>query len=319
MNSSGSTSTVGTHIARELEIVEVGPRDGLQSESQVLPTATKVEFVQRLLAAGLRRIEIASFVNPKRVPQMADAEAMLAALAGAASKARFIGLILNRKGFERAQAAGCTEVGMAIAASESFSQRNQGLSVDEGIDSWLEVAKLARAAGIRAQITISVAFGCPFEGEVPAARVRDIATRLAAGEPDEIAVADTIGVAVPTQVTGLVGDLRAALPRTRLRAHFHNTRNTGLANAYAAVEAGVQALDSSCGGIGGCPFAPAATGNIPTEDLIYMLHRMGVSTGVDLPALIDTSKWLQTTLNHAVPGMLVKAGIFPANARRTEN
>jgi hydroxymethylglutaryl-CoA lyase len=315
MSSSGTTSG----MAGNIEIVEVGPRDGLQSESQVLPTEVKVEFVQRLLAAGLRRIEIASFVNPKRVPQMADAEAMLTALAGVASKARFIGLILNRKGFERAQAAGCTEVGMAIAASESFSQRNQGLSVDEGIDSWLEVAKLARAAGIRAQITISVAFGCPFEGEVPAARVRDIATRLAAGEPDEIAVADTIGVAVPTQVTGLVGDLRAALPRTRLRAHFHNTRNTGLANAYAAVEAGVQALDSSCGGIGGCPFAPAATGNIPTEDLIYMLHRMGVSTGVDLPALIDTSKWLQTTLNHAVPGMLVKAGIFPANARRTEN
>jgi hydroxymethylglutaryl-CoA lyase len=272
-----------------------------------------------LLAAGLRRIEIASFVNPKRVPQMADAEAMLAALASAAPQARFIGLVLNRKGFERAQAAGCTEVGMAIAASESFSQRNQGMSVAEGIDSWLEIAQLAQAAGIRAQITISTAFGCPFEGEVPAARVRDIAERLAAGNPDEIAVADTIGVAVPTQVTQLIDALRVTLPRARLRAHFHNTRNTGLANAYAAVEAGVQALDASCGGIGGCPFAPAATGNIPTEDLIYMLHRMGVRTGVDLPALLDTSKWLQSALDHAVPGMLVKAGIFPADARRTEN
>jgi hydroxymethylglutaryl-CoA lyase len=310
MNSSG--------IASNIEIVEVGPRDGLQSESQVLPTAVKVEFVQRLLAAGLRRIEIASFVNPKRVPQMADAEAMLAALAGAAPQARFIGLVLNRKGFERAQAAGCTEVGMAIAASESFSQRNQGMSVDDGIKSWLEIAQLARAAGIRAQITISTAFGCPFEGEVPAARVRDIAERLAVGNPDEIAVADTIGVAVPTQVTQLIDALRATLPRARLRAHFHNTRNTGLANAYAAVEAGVQALDASCGGIGGCPFAPAATGNIPTEDLIYMLHRMGVRTGVDLPALLDTSKWLQSALDHAVPGMLVKAGIFPADTRRTE-
>jgi hydroxymethylglutaryl-CoA lyase len=315
MNSSGVTGSV----ARSIEIVEVGPRDGLQSESQVLPTAVKVEFVQRLLAAGLRRIEVASFVNPKRVPQMADAEAMLAGLAGAAAQARFIGLILNRKGFERARAAGCTEVGMAIAASESFSQRNQGLSVAEGIDSWLDVANLARAAGMRAQITISVAFGCPFEGEVAVARVREIAERLAAGEPDEIAVADTIGVAVPTQVSELLDELRRALPLTRLRAHFHNTRNTGLANAYAAVAAGVLALDSSCGGIGGCPFAPAATGNIPTEDLIYMLHRMGVSTGVDLPALIDTSKWLQATLNHAVPGMLVKAGMFPANVRRTEN
>ncbi|HLA73415.1 MAG TPA: hydroxymethylglutaryl-CoA lyase [Steroidobacteraceae bacterium] len=300
-----------------IEIVEVGPRDGLQSESQVLPTATKVEFVQRLLAAGLRRIEVASFVNPKRVPQMADAEAVLSALDGAAPQARFIGLVLNRKGFERAQAAGCTEVGMAIAASESFSQRNQGMSVDEGVDTWLDIASLARAAGIRAQITISTAFGCPFEGEVPVARVRAIAERLAAGAPDEIAVADTIGVAVPTQVTELIASLQAALPQARLRAHFHNTRNTGLANAYAAVAAGVRALDASCGGIGGCPFAPAATGNIPTEDLIYMLHRMGVQTGVDLPALLDTSKWLQQALDHAVPGMLIKAGIFPA--RRTES
>jgi hydroxymethylglutaryl-CoA lyase len=294
-----------------IEIVEVGPRDGLQSETQILPTELKVEFIRRLAAAGLVRIEVASFVNPKRVPQMADAEAVLAALGPDSAKARFIGLVLNTKGFERARVAGCTEIGMAIAATESFSQRNQGCSVDEGIASWLEIAALARAAGIRAQITISTAFGCPFEGEVPAQRVVEIAQRLVAGEPDEIAVADTIGVAVPTQVTALVGALQAALPRTRLRAHFHNTRNTGLANAYAAVEAGVRALDASCGGIGGCPFAPAATGNIPTEDLIYMLHRMGRDTGVNLPALLDTSRWLQTVLEHAVPGMVVKAGLFP--------
>lgn len=296
-----------------IEIVEVGPRDGLQSETQVLPTSSKVEFVRRLLGAGLRRIEVASFVNPKRVPQMADAEAMLTALSPAIGGARFIGLVLNRKGFDRALAAGCTEVGMAIAASESFSQRNQGCSVDEGVDTWLDIAAAAQAAGIRAQITISTAFGCPFEGEVPMARVRDIAERLAAGEPDEIAVADTIGVAVPTQVTEVIGALQAALPRVKLRAHFHNTRNTGLANAYAAVQAGVRVLDASCGGIGGCPFAPAATGNIPTEDLIYMLHRMGLNTGVNLPALLETSRWLQQTLDHAVPGMLIKAGLFPAD------
>ncbi|MBC8024455.1 MAG: hydroxymethylglutaryl-CoA lyase [Steroidobacteraceae bacterium] len=293
-----------------IEIVEVGPRDGLQSESQVLPTDRKVEFIRRLAAAGLTRIEVASFVNPKRVPQMADAEAVMSAL-GRKPGARYIGLVLNRKGFERAQAAGCTEVGMAIAATESFSQRNQGCSVDEGIATWLEIATLARAAGIRAQITISTAFGCPFEGEVPADRVREIAERVAVGEPDEIAVADTIGVAVPTQVISVIGALRAALPRAKLRAHFHNTRNTGLANAYAAVEAGVGALDASCGGIGGCPFAPAATGNIPTEDLVYMLQRMGVETGVDLPALLDTSRWLQEILEHPVPGMVVKAGLFP--------
>jgi hydroxymethylglutaryl-CoA lyase len=299
---------------RSIEIVEVGPRDGLQSESQVLPTAVKVELIRRLAATGLPRIEVASFVNPKRVPQMADAEQVLEALRDSKPAARYIGLVLNRRGFERARAAGCTEVGMAIAATESFSQRNQGCSVEEGIASWLEIAGAARDAGIRAQITISTAFGCPFEGEVPVSRVREIAQRLAAGEPDEIAVADTIGVAVPTQVTELLHAIRGALPRVKLRAHFHNTRNTGLANAYAAVEAGVGALDASCGGIGGCPFAPAATGNIPTEDLIYMLHRMGCDTGVDLPALLETSRWLQTQLDHAVPGMVVKAGLFPVRS-----
>jgi len=294
-----------------IEIVEVGPRDGLQSESQVLPTATKIEFIRRLRAAGLTRIEVASFVNPKRVPQMADAEAVMDQLRLDSAGARFIGLILNRKGFDRASEAGCTEVGMAIAASESFSQRNQGCSIDEGVHAWLDIAQAAKAAGIRAQITLSTAFGCPFEGEVPAAQVLALAERVARGDPDEIAVADTIGVAAPSQVSELIGRLRSALPSARLRAHFHNTRNTGLANAYAAVLAGVQALDASCGGIGGCPFAPAATGNIPTEDLIYMLHRMGVQTGVDLPALLDTSRWLQEALAHAVPGMLVKAGLFP--------
>jgi hydroxymethylglutaryl-CoA lyase len=294
-----------------VEIVEVGPRDGLQSESQVLPTATKIEFIRRLRAAGLSRIEVASFVNPKRVPQMADAEAVLNGLRPDIAGARFIGLILNRKGFDRAQQAGCSEVGMAIAVSDSFSQRNQGCSVDEGVETWLDIAQAAKAAGIRAQITLSAAFGCPFEGEIPAERVLALAERVARGDPDEIAVADTIGVAAPTQVSELIGGLRSVLPSIKLRAHFHNTRNTGLANAVAAVQAGVQALDASCGGIGGCPFAPAATGNIPTEDLIYMLHRMGVETGVDLPALLGTSRWLQGALEHSVPGMLVKAGLFP--------
>ena len=297
-------------MSRErIEIVEVGPRDGLQSESQVMPTATKVEFIRRLVGAGLSRIEVASFVNPKRVPQMADAEDVMAALSP--TRERFIGLVLNRRGFERARSAGCTEVGMAIAASDSFSQRNQGCSIEEGIAAWLDIAAQAHEAGMRAQITISTAFGCPFEGEIPVERVVDLAKKVAAGLPDEIAVADTIGVAVPTQVTELVAQIRAAVPQARLRAHFHNTRNTGLANAYAAIQGGVRALDASCGGIGGCPFAPAATGNIPTEDLIYMLHRMGFDTGVNLSELLETSRWLQTALDHAVPGMLVKAGPFP--------
>jgi len=300
-----------------IEIVEVGPRDGLQSEAQVVPTTKKVEFIRRLAATGLQRIEVASFVNPKRVPQMADAEEVFASLGPSVAPGRFIGLVLNLRGFERARAAGCTEVGMAIAVSESFSQRNQGCGVEEGVNAWLDIATAARAAGMRAQITISTAFGCPFEGEVPESRVADLAERVAAGQPDEIAVADTIGVAVPTQVTDLIGRLRGAMPQMKWRAHFHNTRNTGLANAWAAVQAGVQTLDASCGGIGGCPFAPAATGNIPTEDLIYMLHRAGVQTGVDLPALLETSRWLQRTLDHSVPGMLVKAGLFPAATSNT--
>ncbi|HET9863085.1 MAG TPA: hydroxymethylglutaryl-CoA lyase [Steroidobacteraceae bacterium] len=300
-------------MREHIQIVEVGPRDGLQGEAQILPTATKVELVRRLQAAGLRRIEVASFVNPKRVPQMADAEAVLAAL-GPESREDCIGLVLNRKGFDRAHAAGCREVGMVVAATESFSQRNQGCSVEEGIASWLEIAQAARQAGVRAQITISTAFGCPFEGEVPRDKVLQLAERIAAGRPEEIAVADTIGVAVPTQVRGLLADLQRALPDIAWRAHFHNTRNTGLANACAALESGAATLDASCGGIGGCPFAPAATGNIPTEDLVYMLHRMGVQTGIDLPMLIDTSRWLQQTLDHPVPGMLVKAGIFPRTA-----
>ncbi|HEU4590365.1 MAG TPA: hydroxymethylglutaryl-CoA lyase [Steroidobacteraceae bacterium] len=300
-------------MKEHIHIVEVSPRDGLQSEAQVLPTTIKVELIRRLRGAGLRRIEVASFVNPKRVPQMADAEAVMAALGPQAADG-FIGLVLNRKGFDRAQAAGCAEVGMVVAASESFSQRNQGCSVEQGVASWLEIAHAARIAGMRAQITISTAFGCPFEGEVSAEKVVQLAERLAAGRPDEIAVADTIGVAAPTQVRTLLAALHRALPGVSLRAHFHNTRNTGLANAYAAVESGAAALDASCGGIGGCPFAPAATGNIPSEDLIYMLHRMGVHTGVDLQSLIDTSRWLQQALGHPVPGMLVKAGIFPRSA-----
>ena len=298
---------------QQVEILEVGPRDGLQSEPGVLPTATKVEFIGRVVAAGLRRIEVASFVNPQRVPQMADAEAVLQALPGRPG-VRYVGLVLNRKGFERAAAAGCSEIGMAVMASESFSQRNQRCSTEESIAAWRDIASEARRAGIRAQVTVSVAFGCPFEGELPVPRIVDLARRLAEADPVEIALADTIGVGVPAQVTDLVNRVREAVPGMALRCHFHNTRNTGLANAYAAVQAGVRTLDASLGGIGGCPFAPAATGNIPTEDLVYMLHRCGYATGVDLAAAIAAGRWLQQQLGRPVPGMLVKAGDFSAAA-----
>ena len=293
-----------------IDIVEVGPRDGLQSEPGVLPTGTKVEFIERAVAGGARRVEVTSFVNPKRVPQMADAEAVLAALPRREG-VYYIGLVLNRKGFERAAAAGCNEIGMAVVASDTFNQRNQGVTTEASIEAWLEIAAAARAAGIRPQVTVSAAFGCPFEGEVPAQRVVDIARRVAEAEPFEIALADTIGVGVPAQVTDLVGRVREALPGVALRCHFHNTRNTGLANAFAAVQAGVHTLDSSLGGIGGCPFAPAATGNIPTEDLVYMLERSGYDTGISLTRAIETGQWLQAQLGRPVPGMLVKAGDFP--------
>jgi hydroxymethylglutaryl-CoA lyase len=295
-----------------INLVEVGPRDGLQSESILVPTATKVALVNRLVAAGIRRLEVTSFVNPKKVPQMADAEALLAALPRVAGVS-YIGLVLNRKGFERARIAGCHEVGMVVTASDTFNRRNQGASTAESINTWLDIARPAHEAGIKPHVTLSAAFGCPFEGEVPADRVVDIARQCAEGRPVEVAIADTVGVGVPSQVTDLCGRLREALPGVPLRGHFHNTRNTGIANAYAAVMAGMESLDASVGGIGGCPFAPAATGNIPTEDLLYMLKRMGIETGISIAALIDTANWLQAQIGHPVPGMLMKAGAFPRN------
>jgi len=297
-------------MKRHIEIVEVGPRDGLQSEPGVVPTAVKVKFIERAIANGLRRIEVTSFVNPKRVPQMADAEEVLKALPRREG-VHYVGLVLNQKGFERAAAAGCNEIGMAVVASNTFNQRNNGVSSEESVKAWLQIAAAAQQAGIRAQVTVSAAFGCPFEGEVPVERVVELAKMVAEARPFEIALADTIGVGVPAQVTEIVSRVREAVPGIPLRCHFHNTRNTGLANAFAAVQAGVHTLDASLGGIGGCPFAPAATGNIPTEDLIYMLHRCGYDTGVNLDGAIETGKWLQEQLGRAVPGMLVKAGNFP--------
>ncbi|MCI0434293.1 MAG: hydroxymethylglutaryl-CoA lyase [Gemmatimonadetes bacterium] len=285
----------------------------MQNEAVKLTTAAKVELIERLTGAGVQRVEVASFVSPTRVPQMADAEQIMAALTPRPGVS-YIGLVLNRKGFDRALAAGCREISMAVFASDTFNRRNQGASTEESIATWLEVAAAARAAQIRAQVTISAAFGCPFEGEIPAVRVVEIARRLGEGEPFEIALADTIGVGVPAQVTDLVERVTRAVPGVPLRGHFHNTRNTGLANAYAAVQAGIRAFDSSVGGIGGCPFAPSATGNIPTEDLLYMLHRSGFQTGISLDGLLDAGRWLQDQLGHTVPGMLLKAGSFPRAA-----
>jgi hydroxymethylglutaryl-CoA lyase len=292
------------------QIVEVAPRDGLQAEATHLSTDLKVALIERLIAAGARRIEIASFVNPKRVPQMADAEALIAALPKSRDVS-FIGLVLNRRGFERAAKAGVSEVNFGVVASDTFSQRNQGSSTENAIAVWADIARAAYAAKVDCSVVIGAAFGCPFEGEVPVKRVVDIARRVAEHGPTEIALADTIGVASPGDVVERFRAVSTAIPDVPLRGHFHNTRNTGLANAYAAVECGVSALDASLGGIGGCPFAPKATGNIPTEDLVYMLARMKIDTGMSLPALIKASSWLEQHLGRPVPAMLGKAGVFP--------
>ncbi len=297
-------------MSGKIELLEVGPRDGLQLEPTILSTADKVELIGRLIDAGIRRIEVASFVNPKKVPQMADADELFAALPRTEG-VYFTGLILNHRGLERALAAGCHEIGMVVVASDTFNRRNQGVGTEESIEAWIDIARAAQQAGVRAQVTISAAFGCPFEGEVPLDRVIDIAQRVAEANPYEICFADTIGVGVPAQVSRMMERAAAALPEQRLRCHFHNTRNTGIANAMAAVQAGVKVLDASIGGIGGCPFAPAATGNIATEDLLYMLDRSEIHTGASLPKLIDTAQWLGQRLGRAVPGMLAKAGPFP--------
>jgi hydroxymethylglutaryl-CoA lyase len=295
---------------RRISIIEVGPRDGLQSEPEILPTAAKAEFIRRVIDAGVRALEVTSFVHPKRVPQMADAEAVIGALPKR-SDVRFIGLVLNRKGFERARDAGLGEIGMAVVASDTYNQRNQGVPTQESVKAWLDIAREARAAGMRANVMISSAFGCPFEGEVPLRRVLQLVDQVMTGEPVELGLADSIGVGVPAQVSEMIDAVRERIGDVPIRCHFHNTRNTGLANAYAAIEAGVNSLDSSLGGIGGCPFAPAATGNIPTDDLLYMLERSGIETGVSLEKIIEASLWLQQQLGRGTPAMLPKAGIFP--------
>jgi hydroxymethylglutaryl-CoA lyase len=291
-----------------VELVEVSPRDGLQT-GDVVATATKVELIRRAVAAGLRRVEVASFAHPTRVPQMADAETVLAAVADVPDLVRTT-LVLNQRGLDRALAAGVDEVNVVVLATEAFSQRNQGVSVEEAVAAWLAIGRRAEEAGLRAGVTISAAFGCPYEGEVDPRRVLELAERLQEAGPAEISLADTIGCAVPTQVGDLVA---AVLDRTGtpVRCHLHDTRNTAVANVVAALSAGATALDASIGGLGGCPFAPRATGNVATEDLVYALERMGVATGVDLDATVGVAAWLEASLGRPVGGSVARAGGFP--------
>ena len=297
-----------------IELIEVSPRDGLQNERVAFPTETKLALIERLVAAGARRIEATSFVHPGRVPQMADAEAVMERVPRT-DGVSYAGLALNTRGARRAVAARCDEINCVVVCSETFSRRNQGVGIAEGIETWKEVSAVAEAGGAFRSLTLAAAFGCPFEGEVTADRVREILVQsCAAARPDEIVFADTIGVGVPADVELLVDVGRAVAPDTPLRFHFHDTRNTGNANALAAVKAGVTRIDTSLGGIGGCPFAPAATGNLATEDLVYLLHRSGYETMLDLGGLVEASGWLGEQLGRPTPSLVTRAGPFPASA-----
>jgi isopropylmalate/homocitrate/citramalate synthase len=294
-------------VSDGVTICDVGPRDGLQNEEKHLDPDTRAELVNRLAAAGLPRIEAVSFVNPARVPQMAGAEEVVAGIDRQPGVV-YAGLVLNERGYDRLVEAGLDEVHVAFAATESFNRRNQNASPEESLAAATAIVGRAHADGIRATVTVGVAFGCPFEGAVDPGRILEFASKLADAGTDEIVLADTVGVAVPRQVKNLVA-ATAKLSRP-VGVHLHNTRNTGFANAYAALEAGAGVLDASVGGLGGCPFAPPATGNICTEDLVYMLHGEGVETGIDLAALITVAEWLEGELGRQLPGQVYRAGTF---------
>ena len=295
-----------------LNIVEVSPRDGLQNDPADAPVQVKVELILRCIAAGARRIEVASFVSPKAVPKMADAEQVLEGLRAAGPlDASLIGLVVNERGVRRALAAGVDEVNAVVVVTDTFSRANQSTTTEQTLAALGDLIGASHSAGLPISVTLSAAFGCPFEGEVPLGRVVDVAAAVAALGPDEMALADTIGAAVPADVRERIPPVRDAIGDVALRAHFHDTRNTGVANALAAYESGIGTLDASLGGAGGCPFAPGATGNVATEDLVYLFERSGITTRMSLDRLIDTSRWLSGELGHPLPAMLSRAGPFP--------
>ncbi len=294
-----------------IEMVEVSPRDGLQNEKALISTADKLALIERALAAGVRRMEVASFVNPKAVPQMADAEAVCAGLP-VRGDVTYIGLVMNARGADRALATGrIDQLGAVSVTTDTFAMANQGQTSDGSVAAAREIILAARAAGRMGQVTIAAAFGCPFEGEVPQERVLAMAEALSAAGPVEIGLADTIGVANPRHVSSLVNQVRTLIAPIPVRVHFHNTRGTGLANVWAAIEAGARTVDASIGGLGGCPFAPGAAGNVATEDVVYMLERAGVRTGLDLALLTATNHWLAQVMERTLPGMVAVAPVFP--------
>ncbi len=291
-------------------VCDVGPRDGLQNESITLEPATRAQLCRRLAAAGLPRVESASFVNPARVPQMAGAEDVLGAL-DPGDDTVYAALALNPRGVERAVAAAVAEIHLAYPLTDSFAQRNQGMTVETASDVAGAMIATAHDAGVRVTVTLAAAFGCPFEGPVDPGVVGEHARRMARAGADELMLADTIGVGVPAQVRRLLPDAVRAFAGRPVGLHLHNTRNTGYANAVTGLEHGATVLDASIGGLGGCPFAPRATGNIATEDLIYLLDGEGVTTGIDLVALLGISRWLAEVMGRELPSLLARAGPFP--------
>lgn len=291
-------------------ICEVGPRDGLQNESVVLPIELRRDLIQRCLWSGHTRLEVVSFVDPRRVPAMSGAEELLSTLPQSADVV-YEGLVLNRRGFDRAQDAGISAINIIVVATDTFSRRNQGMTTRDMLSLTAQMLASAASLQLRSSVTIAAAFGCPFTGQVDPGWVESLAGEMAAMGADEVALADTIGVATPRQVRELVTRITRAIPDVPLRAHFHNTRNTGYANAVAALESGVATLDASVGGIGGCPFAPNATGNIATEDLVYCLEGDGLVTGLDLEELMRTAAWVGQKLGRQIPGLVHRAGSFP--------
>jgi hydroxymethylglutaryl-CoA lyase len=297
-------------LPEQVLVTDVGARDGLQSEPEFVPTERKVAIVDALAAAGVARIEATSFVHPRAVPQMADAEAVMAAIARRPG-VRYSALVPNARGAERALAARADELNVVTSATETMNQRNLRMSVADSIAACREVVRLAAAAGVPVNGTVSVSFGCPYEGAVTVEQVVDVVARLADAGVAEVSLADTIGVGNPRQVEALVGAVRARWPALPLGLHFHDTRGLGLANVLAGLQAGVTRYDASVAGIGACPFAPGATGNVCTEDLVYLLDELGVASGVDLAALIAAARLVRDTVGHDVPSRMLRAGPRP--------
>jgi hydroxymethylglutaryl-CoA lyase len=300
------------HLPESVTVMEVSPRDGLQNEDVLLTTEQKLQLVDYALAAGSRRVEVTSFVHPQRVPQMADAEAVCAGLPQRAD-VRYTGLILNERGYRRLRETCLDEAGLVVPVSDTFGQRNQGQSVRDAVAMATEVIRDGKLTGFPVQVTLAVAFGCPFQGHVPMSDVLEAAESLLQAGPVEIALADTIGVGVPWQVQQTFTALKSLAGDVPMRAHFHDTRNTGIANAYASLLAGVATLDASIGGIGGCPFAPNASGNIATEDLVYMLNRCEVHHDLEMAAVLAGADWLEPVLGKKLPSTLLNAGDWPGD------